>query len=94
MTFLIILHFLISLFLIGAILLQVGKGASMGASFGGGVPTLFGPSGQATPLGKLIVGLAILFICLTLLIGTLSLGGRIPQVEPKSFPSQEKAPSK
>jgi len=42
-TFLIIIHVIVSIALIMIILLQTGKGADMGAAFGGGSSqTLFG----------------------------------------------------
>ncbi|MBW2669508.1 MAG: preprotein translocase subunit SecG, partial [Deltaproteobacteria bacterium] len=45
-TFLIILHVIVSIALIMIILLQTGKGADMGAAFGGGSSqTLFGSTG-------------------------------------------------
>ncbi|HAG51528.1 MAG: preprotein translocase subunit SecG [Deltaproteobacteria bacterium GWC2_42_51] len=62
-TAIIILHVLVSVFLIIVILLQAGKGASIGASFGGSSSqTLFGSSGPATFLSKLTVGCAAIFM--------------------------------
>jgi len=47
-------HLLIALTIIGLILLQQGKGAEMGASFGGGgSQTLFGASGSGSFFAKL-----------------------------------------
>ena len=47
-------HLLIALAIIGLILLQQGKGAEMGASFGGGASqTLFGASGSGNFFAKL-----------------------------------------
>ena len=45
-TFLIALHIMVCLVLIGVVLLQRGKGAEMGAAFGGGgANTVFGSRG-------------------------------------------------
>ena len=67
-TFLIILHILICLVLILIVLLQAGKGADMGAAFGGSSQTVFGSSGAGTFLGKMTAGIAILFMLTSLLL--------------------------
>lgn len=55
-------HLLIALAIIGLIMLQQGKGAEMGASFGaGGSQTLFGSSGSGNVLTKATAWLAVLF---------------------------------
>jgi preprotein translocase subunit SecG len=66
---LIVIHVFACLFLIVSILLQAGKGADMGAIFGGGgAQTLFGASGGATFMSKLTSALAVVFMltCLSL----------------------------
>src|SRR6266404_4204517 len=68
---LVILHVLISLFLILVVLLQSGKGADLAGAFGGGgSQTAFGARGTATFLSKLTTGAAIVFMLTSL---TLSL---------------------
>ena len=42
-TLLTTLHIVVCVFLIGIVLLQNGKGAGIGASFGGSGQTVFGP---------------------------------------------------
>lgn len=64
--FLTILHVLVCLALISIVLLQHGKGADVGAAFGGSSQTIFGSSGATTFLGKLTAGAAILFMLTTL----------------------------
>jgi preprotein translocase subunit SecG len=64
--FLIILHVLVSLFLIFVVLLQSGKGAEIGASFGGSSQTLFGSRGSATFLNKLTTASAVIFMLTSL----------------------------
>ncbi len=57
------LHVTLSVLLILVILLQVGKGADMGAVFGGSSQTVFGTTGGTSFLTKLTVILAVLFVC-------------------------------
>lgn len=66
-TFLIILHIIVSIALISIVLLQSGKGAEMGASFGaGGSQSVFGAGGGTTFLSKLTTGAAIVFMLTSL----------------------------
>ena len=58
----ILFHVLIAVAIVALILLQQGKGANMGASFGGGgAQTLFGPTGGGNLLTRLTSILAALF---------------------------------
>lgn len=66
---LLIVLLLDSIALVGLILLQQGKGADMGASFGAGASaTLFGSSGSGNFMSRTTAVLAAIFfaICLTL----------------------------
>jgi len=64
---LIIIHVLVSLMLILIVLLQTGKGAEMGAGFGGGSnQTIFGSRGAATFLSKITTGAAVMFMLTSL----------------------------
>ena len=55
-------HLVIALVIIGLIMLQQGKGADMGASFGaGGSQTLFGSDGGGNILTKATAWLVVLF---------------------------------
>ncbi len=66
-TFLIILHILVCLALIAIVLLQGGKGAEMGASFGaGGSQTVFGAAGGQNFMSKLTTAAAIVFMLTSL----------------------------
>jgi preprotein translocase subunit SecG len=60
--FLISLHVIVSAILIAMVLLQKGKGADIGAAFGGASQTVFGPRGAQSFLAKLTTGAAILFM--------------------------------
>jgi preprotein translocase subunit SecG len=61
-TLVIVLHVLASLALILIVLLQTGRGAEMGAAFGGASQTLFGGSGGTTFMSKLTTVAAVLFM--------------------------------
>ncbi len=60
--FLVSLHVIVSAILIGMVLLQKGKGADIGASFGGASQTVFGPRGAQSFMAKLTTGAAIVFM--------------------------------
>ncbi len=75
-TLVVILHVVVSVALILVILLQTGKGADIGAVFGGGSSqTLFGSSGPTSFLSKLTAAAAISFMCTSLFLAYFS-GGR------------------
>jgi len=60
---LVVLHVLVSLFLIGVVLLQQGKSADLAAAFGGqGSQTAFGPRGAANLLTRLTTWSAVVFM--------------------------------
>ncbi len=62
-TFLIVLHVIVSIFLIAVVLLQRGKGAEIGAVFGGGASsTVFGSRGAGNFLTKLTTASAVIFM--------------------------------
>jgi len=65
-TIVVIIHVIVSLALICIVLLQHGKGAGIGAAFGGSSQTVFGSTGAAPFLAKLTAVAAILFMCTSL----------------------------
>lgn len=70
---LIVVYLLIALCLIGLVLIQQGKGADMGASFGAGSSaTIFGSSGSGNFLTKSTTYLAIGFFAISLVLGNLT----------------------
>ena len=70
---LIILHVFVCIALIMIVLLQTGKGADMGAAFGGGASqTLFGSTGASTFLSKATTIVAVVFMLTSLLLAYLS----------------------
>ncbi len=72
-AFLVTIHTIVSIALIIVVLLQAGKGAEMGATFGtGGSQSLFGVGGGATFLSKLTTTAAIIFMLTSLTLAYLS----------------------
>ncbi len=63
-TAVVVIQIIVSIVLIVTVLLQVGKGATMGSSFGGGSSsqTVFGSAGPATMLAK------ITWVCLAIFL--------------------------
>ena len=58
----VVLHVVACMALILIVLLQTGKGADMGAAFGGASQTLFGGGGGSTFLSKLTTAAAVIFM--------------------------------
>lgn len=72
-TLLIIIHVLVCLFLICIVLLQHGKGADVGASFGGsGSQSLFGTEGPVPLLNKITTLGAIVFMATSISLAYIS----------------------
>jgi preprotein translocase subunit SecG len=66
-TFVLVIHVLAALVLVGVILLQHGKGADVGAAFGSGASgSLFGASGSANFLSRTTAILAVIFFVTSL----------------------------
>jgi len=84
-----IIHVIVCVLLIVIILLQAGKGAGMGAAFGGGgSQTLFGSTGGATFLTKITTAVAVIFM-----LTCLSLAYMSSNQTPKSIVADESAPA-
>jgi preprotein translocase subunit SecG len=67
---LIIVYLIVAIMLIGFVLIQQGKGADMGASFGsGGSNTVFGSGGSGNFLTRTTAILATLFFVISLILG-------------------------
>lgn len=80
--FLLFVHVLLALMIIGLVLLQKGKGAEAGAGFGAGASgTVFGARGTSTLFSKLTAVFAALFFITSL---TLAFMGSRPANEPTS----------
>ena len=86
-TLITIVHVIACVFLILVVLLQQGKGADMGAVFGGGGgSTLFGASGAGNLLTKLTTGTAIVFFLTSLTLAWSSLHRTQATVFDSDFP--------
>jgi preprotein translocase subunit SecG len=68
----VVIHIVVCFLMIGSILLQAGKGAEIGAAFGGSSQTVFGSRGPGTFLSKVTVGAAIIFMLTSLGLAVLS----------------------
>jgi preprotein translocase subunit SecG len=72
MTLILAVQLLSALTMIGLVLIQHGKGADMGASFGSGASgSLFGATGSANFLSRSTAALATVFFCCTLALAYL-----------------------
>lgn len=87
---LILVHVAVCLALIIIVLLQKGKGASMGAAFGGSSQTVFGSAGATSFMHKITAGAAIVFMVTSL--GLAFLFGRGTQTSIMEGVSPTQAP--
>lgn len=71
-TLLTIVHVIVCLFLVGIVLLQHGKGADIGASFGGSSQSLFGTEGPLPLLNKITTASAIIFMLTSVALAYIS----------------------
>ncbi|CAG19030.1 preprotein translocase subunit SecG [Photobacterium profundum] len=70
---LLVIYLLAALGVIGLVLVQQGKGADMGASFGAGASgTLFGASGSGNFLTRMTTVCAAIFFVISLVLGNMS----------------------
>jgi preprotein translocase subunit SecG len=100
---LVFVHVIVAVALILIVLLQAGKGAELGAAFGGASQTVFGPRGPGSFLGKLTAAAACIFMVTSLALAIFStqhLGGSVvltspapkPATGPAATPSEPPAP--
>ncbi len=92
----IIIHVIVCIALIMIVLLQTGKGADMGAAFGGGASqTLFGTTGASTFLSKATTVAAIIFMITSL--GLAYMSGQKPGgssvIKEAPVPIEQQAPA-
>ena len=95
-----IIHIIVCLGLIVIVLLQTGRGADIGAVFGGSSATIFGSSGAGNFLTRLTTGLAVVFMLTSLTLGyfsgkkpTSSILERAQTSAPQSTPQSVPAPA-
>ena len=87
-----ILHVIMCLILIGIVLLQTGKGASMGAAFGGASNTLFGGAGPASFLNKVTTIAAVVFMLTSFMLAVLSSRGTTSSTVLDATQTQQEQP--
>jgi preprotein translocase subunit SecG len=74
--FVVVLHVIVCLFLIGVVLLQQGRSADLAGAFGGqGSQTAFGPRAAANVLTRLTTWSAIIFMLTSLTLTILYVRG-------------------
>lgn len=72
-TVLLVIYLLAAVGVIGLVLIQQGKGADMGASFGAGASnTVFGASGSGNFLTRMTAIFATVFFVISLVLGNMS----------------------
>ncbi len=102
MTVIVVVHILVCIALILIVLLQAGKGAEMGAAFGGASQTIFGSAGAMGFLSKLTTVAAVIFMITSLLL-TFSTTRKVSTImkerpaptapaSPSGLPAQPQAP--
>jgi preprotein translocase subunit SecG len=90
-TFILVIHVLTALAIVGLVLLQHGKGADVGAAFGGGASgSLFGATGSANFLSRATAILAAVFFLTSL--GLTYFSSR--KTEQKGVMAPQSAPAK
>jgi preprotein translocase subunit SecG len=93
MTVIIVLHILVCVALILIVLLQAGKGAEMGAAFGGASQTIFGSAGAMGFLSKLTTVAAVIFMITSLLLTFSSMRRDSTIMKERPAPAAPAAPS-
>ncbi len=93
MTVSIVVHILVCAALILIVLLQAGKGAEMGAAFGGASQTIFGSAGAMGFLSKLTTVAAIIFMLTSLLLTFTSTRRASTVMKERAAPTESSAPS-
>ena len=94
-TFVLVVHIILAVVRIVLILVQHGKGADAGASFGGGgAATVFGASGSANFLTRLTAILTALFFVTSLTLAVYAKKQTADAYSLKSISSAPAAPAK
>jgi preprotein translocase subunit SecG len=93
---LVIVHIMVAIALILIVLLQAGKGAGIGAAFGGASQTVFGPRGPGNFLSKLTTAAAGIFMITSLVLAIFSsqyVGGSVILTSPPPKPTTAPVPT-
>jgi len=88
-TFITVVHVLVCLILIVVVLLQRGKGAEIGAVFGGGASsTVFGGRGAGNFFTRLTTGAAVVFMLTSLALSYLATTSSTDTLFPDGVPTE------
>ncbi|MDF1578372.1 MAG: preprotein translocase subunit SecG [Desulfobulbales bacterium] len=88
-TIITFVHILVCFFLVIIVLLQHGKGANVGATFGGAGNTVFGTEGPVPMLNKVTTGIAIIFMLTSITLAYFSANSRTGSVMDIGRPAVE-----
>ena len=89
-----LIHIIVCFFLIFIVLVQSGKGAELGAAFGGSSQTLFGARGAATLFSKLTTIAAVVFMITSLTLAIMTAkGGSVVKPVPAATQSRRNMPA-
>ena len=94
--FVVVVHVIVCLFLIGVVLIQQGRSADLAGAFGGqGSQTAFGPRAAANVLTRLTTWSAVIFMVTSLTLTVLYVrGNRSHSVLEGTKPAPASAPAK
>jgi preprotein translocase subunit SecG len=92
-TLVLIIHLIVCFFLITIVLVQGGKGAELGAAFGGSSQTLFGARGAATFFSKLTTAAAVVFMLTSFTLALVTAkGGSVVKKVPAATEQRQSMP--
>lgn len=95
LIFLVVIHVIVCLFLVGVILLQQGKSADLAGAFGGqGSQTAFGPRGAANLLTKLTAWGAVVFMVVSIALTVTLSRTHTSRSVLSGIPTQQSTPKK
>jgi preprotein translocase subunit SecG len=91
-TVILAIHIVICFLLILAVLIQSGKGSSLGSAFGGGAGDVFGPGAPVNIMNKVTTVIAIIFMLTSLTLAVLSTQKTTSSIM-QSNPAGQQAPA-
>lgn len=93
--FVMVLHVIVCLFLIGVVLVQQGRSADLAGAFGGqGSQTAFGPRAAANVLTRLTTWSAVIFMVTSLTLTVMYMRGNHTRSVLGDQPTQQQTPAK
>ncbi|MDR0453354.1 MAG: preprotein translocase subunit SecG [Deferribacteraceae bacterium] len=88
-TALLALYVFVCILLIIAVLMQSGKSSDISSALGGGISNdMFGPGAPANVMNKITTGIAVCFLCLSLILALMS-NNRATDSILRNFPIQQ-----